>query len=149
MTPTLSESLIVWRLAEVACQRVSRKAIRALQKMAEGLQSGDDSGLVNTWEEICIQVQSEQSIMWDAYEETIRQILSEEVTKLPAYEREAIWLQTQEGETWDADDEDSQHEYPVAQDEVIEYLKDKYVYSAAGEWSNGRIRKYLEQTTDY
>jgi hypothetical protein len=144
MTPTLSESLIVSRTAEVACQRVSSRAIRTLQKMTEGLQSGDDSGLTNAWEELCVQIQYEQSFYWDAYEGTVRQVLAQEVEKLPVYECEAIWLQTPEGKDWDAEDEESRDRYPVVEDEIVEYLKDEYVYSAAGKWSNERIRKYLE-----
>jgi hypothetical protein len=144
MTPTLSESLIVWNLAEAACQRISRKTIRAFQKMTEGMQSGDDSVLVNVWEEICVQVQGEQSILWAAYDATVEQILSGELTKLPVYEREAVWLQTLQGQDWDAADEDARSGYPVAEDDIVEYLKDKYVYSAAADWSNGRIRKCLE-----
>lgn len=146
MTPRLSESLIVWNLAEVICERVSRRAIRALQKMTEGMQSGDDSVLSNLWEEICVQVQGQESIMWDAYDTTVEQIVSGEITKLSVYEREAIWLQTPEGEDWDAEDEDSRSGYPIAEDDIIEYLKNKYVYSAACDWSNRRIRQHQENS---
>jgi hypothetical protein len=146
MTSTLSESLIVWRLAEAVCQRVSRKAIRILQNLTEGLHSGDDSSLINVWDEICVQVQGQESFMWDACEDTVRQALSVEIRRLAAYEREAIWLQTPEGESWDAADEESKSEHWVGEDEIVEYLKNKHVYAAASEWSNGRIRKYLEQS---
>jgi hypothetical protein len=147
MTPTLSECLIVWKLAEAVCQQVSRRAIRTLQQLTEGLGSGDDSCLSNAWEEICVQVQGEESVLWDAYEETVRQILSSEITKLPVYEREAIWLQTPEGERWDPENEDSRSAYPVVEDEIVEYLKNEYIYKAAADWSNGRIRRYLEQSS--
>jgi hypothetical protein len=146
MSSTLSESLIVWRLAEVACERISRRTIRALQKMAEGLGSGDDSCLTNAWEEICVQVQGQQSAYWETYEETVRQVLSREVTKLPTYEREAIWLQTREGQDWDAEAEESRDRYPLVEDQIVEYLKDEHIYSAAADWNNERIRKYLEQS---
>jgi hypothetical protein len=144
MTPTLSESLIVWNLAETTCQGVSRKAIRTLQKMTEGLQCGDDSGLVNVWEEICVQVQGEVLILWDAYDATVVQVLSEELTKLQVYEREAIWLQTPEGQHWEPEAEGSRSGYPVAEDDILKYLSNKYVYSAASGWSNRRIRQYVE-----
>jgi hypothetical protein len=54
-----------------------------LRELVDGLQSGVDSGLTNTWEEICVQVQGEQSVLWDAYDVTVRQIVSMEVTALP------------------------------------------------------------------
>ena len=144
MSLPLDEFHIVWRLAEAASKQVCRRVIRSLQEMTDGLHSGDDSCLTNAWEELCVQIQYEQSFYWDAYEKTVRLELAQEVEKLPVYEREAIWLQTREGKDWDAEDEESRDRYPVVEDEIVEYLKDEYVYPAAGAWSNKRIRKYLE-----
>jgi hypothetical protein len=147
MTPELSEWRIVWNLAKQVCQRVTRRVIRNLQKLDSGLQAGDDSGLTNAWEEICVQVQGQESVMWDAFDLTVRQSVSREVAELLPYEREAIWLQTPSGEGWDAEDEESRDEYPVVVDEIVDYLTNKYIYSAAGEWSNRHIRKYVEQSS--
>jgi hypothetical protein len=144
MTPELAEWRIVRRLAEQVCQRVTRRVIRYLQELVDGLQSGDDSGLTNAWEEICVQVQGEQSVLWDAYDVTVRQIVSMEVTRLPEYERDAVWLQTPEGEQWDAEEKDEREKSPVTGDNIIDYLTNDYVYSAAANWSNLRIRKYLD-----
>ena len=146
MTSELSEWRIVRRLAEEVCQRVTRLVIRSLRERVDGLQSGDDSGLTNAWEEICAQVQGEQSVLWDAYDVTVRQIVSIEVTALPQEERDAVWLQTPEGEEWDAEEEDERDKSPVAVDNIIEYLTNDYVCPAAANWSNPRIRKYLEQS---
>jgi hypothetical protein len=110
------------------------------------LQSGDDSGLTNAWEEICVQVQGEQSALWDAYDVMVRQVVSIEVTALPGHERDAVWLQTPEGEQWDAEVEDEREKSPVAEDNIIDYLTNDHVYSAAANWSNPGIRKYLEQS---
>ena len=63
MTSDLSEWRIVRRLAEQVCQRITRRVIRSLRELVDGLQSGDDSGLTNAWEEICVQVQGEQSVI--------------------------------------------------------------------------------------
>ena len=144
MTSELSEWRIVRRLAEQVCQRVTRRVIRALREIVDGLQSGDDSSLANVWEEICVQVQGEQSVLWGAYDVTVRQIVSTEVTALPEHERDAVWLQTPEGEEWDAEEEDERTKSPVTGDNIIDYLTNDYVYSAAANWSNPRIRKYLE-----
>jgi hypothetical protein len=146
MRPGLSESGIVRNVAEVVCKRVLRKVIRDLQELDNGLQSGDDSGLTNAWEEICVQTQTDYGVMWDAFDVTVGQLIEGEVSQLPEYEREAVWLQTPEGEEWDCGDEERRAEYPVADDEIVEYLKDKYIYPAASDWSNKRIRKYLEQS---
>lgn len=145
MSSKLSESLIVSSLAEQVCQRITRKVISSLRALKNGLLSGDDSGLTNAWDEICVQVQGEESFSWEAYDLTVRQTVSAEVTELVPHEREAIWLQTPTGEDWDAENEVSRKEYPVAEDEIVEYVTTQYVYSAAGDWGNKRIRKYLEQ----
>lgn len=144
MSLPLSEFQIVGRLAEAASKRACRRAIRSLQEMTERLHSGGDSCLTNAWEELCVQIQYEQSFHWDTYDETVKQVLAQEVEKLSAYEREAIWLQTKEGQDWDAEDDESRDRYPVVEDQIVEYLKDEYVYPAASAWSNKRIRKYLE-----
>src|ERR1700722_2194133 len=99
MTRSLSESAIVRDLAKRVCRQVTRRTIAALQKLNVDLLSGDDSGLVNIWDEICVQIQYEGSWAWDAYEETIRRIVTAQVEKLSAHEREAVWLQTPPAKT--------------------------------------------------
>jgi hypothetical protein len=50
MERPLSESLIAHVFALEACERITRKMIRVLQKMDHCLMAGDDSGLTNTWD---------------------------------------------------------------------------------------------------
>src|SRR5438270_11611854 len=104
MRQTLSESGVVEALANQVCKRLTRKVIAALQKMTSDLLSGDDSGLESTWDEICVQVQFEQSFSWDAYDMTVRHLAEAQIAKLQRYEREAIWLQTSEGIDWSYED---------------------------------------------
>lgn len=47
------------------------------------LLSGDDSGLKNTWEEICVHVQGQESFHWEAYKDTIKGLAESELEKLP------------------------------------------------------------------
>jgi len=115
MSSKLSESLIVSNLAEQVCQQITRKVISSLQALKNGLLSGDDSGLTNAWEEICVQVQGGKLFSWEGYDLTVRQTVCAEVTELLPHEREAIWLRTPAGENWDADNEESREEYPVAE----------------------------------
>jgi hypothetical protein len=140
MSSKLSESLIVSNLAEQVCQQITRKVISSLQALKNGLLSGDDSGLTNAWEEICVQVQGEESFSWEGFDLTVRQTVSAEVTELLPHEREAIWLQTPAGEDWDADNEESREEYPVTEDEIVEYVTTQYVHSSAGDWGNRRTK---------
>ena len=141
-----SETRIVQALAESVCQHISRKTILALQSMTDAnmLLSGDDSGLINVWEEICVQLQHEESFSWDAYEETIRTFVDSYVDELSNHEREAVWLQTPEGEDWDSELNEEQKPCPVFKGDITNYIVDKYVLSKGNDWSNSRIRAYLD-----
>jgi hypothetical protein len=143
-----SETRIVQALAESVCQRISRKTIRALQSMTDAnmLLSGDDSGLISVWEEICVQLQNEESFSWDAYEETIRTFVDSYVDELSNYEREAVWLQTPEGEDWDSELDEERESYPVFNDDITNYIVNDYVLSKGNDWSNSRIRAYLDRS---
>jgi len=70
-TSALSESSIVRTVAELAARRITRKVIKEPRQMTDTM-SGDDSELKTTWDEICAQVQYEESFHWDAYDHTVR-----------------------------------------------------------------------------
>ena len=144
MSDTLNESAIVRTIADLAAKRISRKAIPELQKMDETL-AGDDSELASVWNAICVQVQYEQSIYWDAYDDTVRTILARHLDELAKHEREAIWLQTEAAADWDRKEPEERDPYPVCDDEIAEYLAKEYVYAEAGRWSNARIRAFLDR----
>jgi hypothetical protein len=76
MKRVLTEPTIVMELADEICRRIARRVMRALQGMTGHGLSGDDSGLKNTWDEICVQIQFEQSIFWDAYEYTVTSLVA-------------------------------------------------------------------------
>ncbi|MBI2817806.1 MAG: hypothetical protein HYX72_12785 [Acidobacteria bacterium] len=133
---------IIADIAERECRRVSRKVIVALQKMTEGMQSGDGSILKNVWDEVCVQVQFQQSVMWDAYLETISTFIGGEVEGLDALQKQAIWLQTDNGMEWEAENE-GEGTVTFCEDDITEYILHKFVLSAAADWTNKRIEKYL------
>ena len=96
----MSTETIVRTLAARAAERVSRRVIRDLQQMTD-LLVGEDSPLKNTWDEICVQLQWEQSVVWeDVYAVTVRVLVEAAVEEVSAEEREALWLQTDEGGEW-------------------------------------------------
>ena len=141
----LSERRIVRAIASEAAERLCRQAVAALQKMRHTM-SGDDSGLSTTWDEICVQVQDEQSMFWDAYESAIHDSLGWPVAQLATYERDALWLQTPEGFDWECrDDARTSDEEPVNDHDIICHLVREHVLRRAGEWSNPRIRAFLDQ----
>lgn len=143
MSRRLSESAIVRALAEKVSKRLARKVITDLQRM-DALLSGDESGLQNTWDEICVQVQYGHSFSWRAYEETVYALVDACVDELHDYERDAVWLQTPEGEYWDCEDCSEREPYPVSSDDIVRHLKEAFVYAEARRWSNSRIRAYRD-----
>jgi hypothetical protein len=146
MNRRLSELAIVHDLAEKVCQRLTRKAIIDLQKM-DALLAGEDFGLQNTWDGICVQVQYEQSFSWEAYDDTVHLLLDTYMEELAVYEREAVWLQTPEGEDWDCEDSSEREPYPVFDSDIVRYLKAEFDYAEAGRWGNPRIRAYIKRAS--
>jgi hypothetical protein len=145
MGDKLSESAIVNAVSHEAAQRLARKVIADLQAM-RGTLSGDDSGLKTTWDEICVQVQYQESILWDDYDEVVRNMIGGYIAELAKYEREAIWMQTDAGIDWVFEEPKGSAAYPVVDTDIINYLIHKYVYSNAADWSNARIEAYLARS---
>ena len=142
----LSESTIVRDFAEDVCRRLTRRVLRSLRGMTDTRLSGDDSGLTNVWDEVCVQVQFEQSVFWDAYEQTVTALVAGEFAKLSLHEREAVWLQSPEGANWSCEDEDEREPAPVYDPQAVDHIVREFVYAEAGRWSNPQIREYLEQS---
>lgn len=140
---SLSESAIVRAVAAEAGRRVTRKVIVQLQQMTDTL-SGEDSPLKTTWDEICVQIQHEESNYWDVYDETVHAIVAGYVGELLEHEQESLWLQTQEGIDWICEEPEERDECGVNADEIVDYLVHEYVYAEAGLWSNPRIRAYID-----
>lgn len=140
---TLSEHRIARDLGEALCRRMVGGCIRDLQRMQGHMLSGDDSGLVNTWDEICVQQQIEHSFSWHAYVATMDTFIEYRVSQLKPYELDAVWLLTRAGDEWDSELEKDRGRYPVSEHDVAAYLLDELL-SEATNWSNSRIQGYLD-----
>lgn len=138
---------IIEDIAEGRCRKISGKVVCELQKMTEGMLSGDDTPLKNVWDEICVQVQGEESIMWDAYMDTIKSVIQDEVKKLDIQTKQVIWLQTEEGIEWE-EGKENQGTPDYCEDDIAEYILQRFVLPAAANWTNKRIEKYLEREFD-
>lgn len=125
-------------VAEKTCKQIQRRVIRSMQALGADL-SGDDTGLENAWDEVCVQVQVEQSFYWDAYERLMLDAITRELQRFSPAVRGAIWLQTSVWDRWyDQDDEPDMDEQ-----DVVEYVYSAYVLSAAADWTNRRIQRYI------
>jgi len=168
---------IITTVAEKACQQVAAKVIKTLRDEKKGLQSGDDSGLINIWDEICVQMQREQSEMWDLYQDMITGFVEAELCKLDSSVIESIWLQTVNGEVWDEENQSNEEANIIGHnddnefyfidiaprekfvdnvipdsveystEDVTNYIVDDYILKKASDFTNKRIQKYLD--SDY
>jgi hypothetical protein len=134
---------IIADIADRSCHRIARTAIRNLQKMKDCLSSGDDSCLKNVWDEICVQEQMEESIFWNAYETTIKKMVTNMIQGLDYNVKAAIWLQTEAGINFEFDNPDSAR-INYAEDDIACYIISNYIMPRAMDWNNSRIEKYKE-----
>ena len=120
--------------AKECISKTVSQIIRKLQRFKETL-SGDDSGLENTWDEICVQLQDEYSYHWDLYEDIVQGLIEEEVNKMANHVQVAIWLETESAFSFVEE---------IKLDTVSNESKSK-IFQKAGDWSNEKIRRYLER----
>ena len=132
------------RVAKVTCERICQCLIRAYRRLPPHL-CGDDSPLANLWEDICVQEQQqERSVFWEeTYEASLLGFLEGEVDDLGETTRWAIWHQTDAGIDWRVDDSEPPEKW--SSEELGRCILDHYVLSAAEEYSNARIRPYIER----
>ncbi len=143
--------------ADEATRILTTRTIRSLQALREThLHAGADSGLRDTWDEICVQVQEEYSPLWEAYAETIRAFLRWHCERMPARDLHSIWRRTDAGYDWqhgmgdwecgeaEARKRLDNQEWLYTLDDVVEDLLERLLWKAA-DWSNRRIRRYIDR----
>jgi hypothetical protein len=64
-----AKDVVISAVADLAARRIAGQTVASLKKMKAGL-SGDDTPLKSAWDEICVQVQGEESFYWNTYGET-------------------------------------------------------------------------------
>ena len=137
-----SQTRIIAEIADRECERISTSVIRRLQKFTgRSLLHTEDSGLLNTWDEICVEVQSEETYYRRLYLPTIEDVVDAEIEKRASSLQQAIWLQTENGSGWEPEDDEPIN---VAQD-IADYVIQEYVLRKADRWSNQRIERYLNE----
>ena len=109
------------------------------------MQSGQDSVLKNVWDEICVQLQGEESYHWSAYVEVIESFLVPYISQLNSNERNAAWAATSEGWDWFYDQSDTEESPPVAEVDIVSHVSE-LVLGKGNNWNNIRIRKYLDSS---
>ena len=143
--------------AQAILERLEKICIRELQKCKRDsgkMTSEEDSGLENLWDEICVQVQGESSIFWDAYEEYVASLISTLLlNRCSENERKMLWFQTDEFNDWYT--EVFQDEERLSQRFFKDGMPDGYseetvtkwclsqMLSVAANYTNARSNRYL------
>lgn len=149
------KSDLIREYADMAGKAICNQVIEAMKSHPAEL-SGDDSELSNAWEEVCVQIQSETSVEWDAYVQTMELNILADLETLPRRDHLALWLQTDKGWNWSwdvkhpEDGEDSRSEpdvssIPFELDDVVQYIISQYVLPCAESYTNKHIRSYLKE----
>ncbi len=159
VTMSAIEKALIQEYATAAREAVVAQAIDALKNCKDTL-SPEDSGLKNVWEEICAQVQGEESCDWDSYLDTMRDFVLIKLEKLPSRDLKALWLKTDEGWSWqyDVNNEEPQTNasanqssdtpsIPFVLDEIAANIVQQLL-SLADEYSNKNIDAYLHGGED-
>ena len=120
------------------------KVIDSLKRLGgDSLLSGDDSGLVNVWEEICVQVSGEETAFWDAYLTVIDDHIRGALSPMSKEARAVLWGMTDSGidcyAHYGAGEEQSP---PIFDEDIIEMLRDKLLSRAADD-DSPRVERYL------
>ena len=138
-----AEHDVTVELARDCAERITRRTISSLCAIKDTL-SGEDSGLVNVWEEICVQVRGEHTFFWPTYELTVEATVGGFVSKLKHHEKVALWLQTESGLDWMLElPTDRMTEAPFCENAIVDHIVQRYVYQEAEGSTNYRVQKFL------
>lgn len=127
-----------------------KDAIQTLEEMDSQEMLSGDSGLKNVWEEVCVQVQDEQSFFWETYVETMEGLLAGFVELLDTNARLALWTRTESGRDYIDDhqaDDEAALDIPVDAVEIVAMLMDDLLSAAANHESRS-ISRFLQRHED-
>ena len=148
------QKALIRQYATVAAKKITAQVIADLTSYTITL-SGDDSKLENVWEEICVQVQGEESFHWESYQETIRTSVLGRLEELDHHDLTSLWLQTDNGWKWHWNIENEETETPLPQkltnaicapydfDDIATHLVSEYILNVAQNYTNENINAYL------
>lgn len=121
---------------------VRRQIVQAVARELEAMPhtlSGEDSGLTNTWVEICAQVQIERSFFWDSYDEVIETLLLHAAESLPESQLALLWLDSAAVDDWSP--KDINEAPPITAMDVLDDLKEALL-SFASDYECRELDRY-------
>lgn len=143
---TVDERLIFYWAKKVRDDLVTKTMNFLIQQ--NDLTSGDDTCLENNWEEYCVQVQDEESIAWDDYQDHIEMLLRGYFEELPEMKQLTLWLYCDAGIDWYFDENRAQDvitgDVPVNFDECLRELMSA-INELGIDYNNENIERYLDR----
>jgi hypothetical protein len=95
----------VGRIVDAMYEGLVKQVIADIKALPEECrQSGDNSSLQDVWEEFKYQLQEEESVYFEFYEQTIRDFCARRVADLDEQRRGLLWLWSNAYYKWTADD---------------------------------------------
>ena len=137
------EQHIVTAWANRLAAELVRSVICELETM-EAMLSGD-SGLANVWEELCAQVQGEESHEWAAYVNVVDDLLHAYIGGLDRDAQLALWAITAEGWDYIYDhhaDQDGVERVPLNAGDIVTSLAG-VVMSKAADYESSNLYRYI------
>ncbi len=130
----MEEFKILLALNKYYIDLISDRVIADLHKLRDKdfLLSGDDSGLKSVWEEICAHAQGQESMYWDAYENTIENHISEELRLQPIEIMNLLMYVAEPDRDYNRG----------VDEEVVKSILDQVVFKASN-FTNRNIERYL------
>ncbi|MGH8432980.1 MAG: hypothetical protein ACRERX_00535 [Pseudomonas sp.] len=127
--------------------KLSERAVNDVVLHLEGMEAtlSGDSGLENVWEEVCAQVQREESIDWSIYEDIIVDLLHSVVKALDRDAQLALWAVTDAGWDYIYDhhaDKNGAVGAPLDIGAIVAKLKED-VLSAAADYESPSLYRYI------
>jgi hypothetical protein len=116
MVPQPILSIIRSKYGDYAC-----KVVWHFKRYGPGArQSGADTHYKNVWQEYVAQVQGEEGIFYDLYEQEIERLCLYVLKRLPRSELQLLWFGSDAYINWELDDD----QYP-ADDELLQAIIDE------------------------
>lgn len=129
----------VRKRADLTLQSVLNQIQTGLEKITQHITDQTDSSLINCWEEICVQRQSEEFYGWSVYETTIELVVEGCFDSLNQEEKRFVNFAVL-NELDDIEEPDYECVYEEA---ILEFLGKK-ILEIALNYTNPRIEAYLD-----
>lgn len=131
------ESNILSELIDKHIQTIVNKVVFQIRRLPkDAMISGDDSGLKNMWDELCVQVQDNHFQNWNLLDDFVEGICKDKYQELPYPIQCALSYKACEL------NEVAYESDTVFPELIIEMLKEK-VYEYAMNYENLQIREYI------